>query len=119
MLEQLHQYSAWGMFALRFAVGIIFVVHAMPKLKNPVMVSQMLGMGGSFVGTVHGLLELLAGLALIANLYTQWASLLTGIIMVGAIYFKVVKWKTPFAAMDKTGWEFDLILLAASIAILL
>jgi len=25
----------------------------------------------------------------------------------------------PFAAMDKTGWEFDLILLFASIAILL
>ncbi len=39
--------------------------------------------------------------------------------MVGAIGMKMMKWGVPFGAMDKTGWEFDLILLAANIAIIL
>jgi len=31
---------------------------------------------------------------------------------------KMMKWGVPFAAMDKTGWEFDFILFFASLAIL-
>jgi len=38
--------------------------------------------------------------------------------MIGAIWMKVTKWHVPFSAMDKIGWEFDLILLAANIVIL-
>ena len=30
----------------------------------------------------------------------------------------MAKWGMPFAAMDKTGWEFDLILFAANIFLL-
>jgi len=53
------------------------------------------------------------------GVYTQLSALILAIVMVGAIGMKMMKLGVPFAAMDKTGWEFDLILLFASIAILL
>jgi uncharacterized membrane protein YphA (DoxX/SURF4 family) len=38
--------------------------------------------------------------------------------MLGALWHKMFKWKIPFLAADKTGWEFDFILLGAAIALL-
>ena len=38
--------------------------------------------------------------------------------MLGAIYFKIFKWKMPFTSQTSTGWEFDLVLLAAGLVIL-
>jgi uncharacterized membrane protein YphA (DoxX/SURF4 family) len=68
---------------------------------------------------ILGAVEFLSSLGLILGIYTQLAALLLTIVMIGAIYFKAMKWHVPFAAMDKTGWEFDFILLASNIAILL
>ena len=56
---------------------------------------------------------------LIFGIYTQVAALLLAIVMIGAIKMKAMRWHVPFIGMTNTGWEFDLILLAANIAILL
>lgn len=45
------------------------------------------------------------------------AATLLAIVMLGATYYKVFKWKMKFSMRTSTGWEFDLILLAANIAI--
>lgn len=118
MFEQLTQYNNMGLLVLRLAVAIIFIYHAMPKLKNAKGMAAMVGMPSGMVFML-GLVELVASIGLIIGLYTQLSALLLAIVMVGAIGMKMMKWGMPFAAMDKTGWEFDLILLAASIAILL
>lgn len=109
MFEQLLQYSDWGLYALRLAVAVIFIYHAVPKLKGK--------MGQTFV--FLGVVELVSGIGLILGVYVQLAALLLAVVMVGAIYMKIAKWNAPFSAHDKTGWEFDLILLAANLAILL
>ncbi|MDP3697400.1 MAG: DoxX family protein [Candidatus Taylorbacteria bacterium] len=109
MFEQLTQYNNIGFLILRLVVAAIFIYHAMPKLKNK--------MGSNFL--ILGVVEGAAAVALVLGFYTQLAALLLAIVMVGAIWMKIVKWHVPFSAMDKTGWEFDLILLAASITILL
>ncbi len=78
------------------------------------------GMGWSTNAIVAlGLIEFVSGLALILGIYTQLAALLLAIVMVGAWYMKATKWHMPFTAMDKTGWEYDMVLLAANLAILL
>lgn len=118
MLEQLTQYNNIGLFILRLAVAIIFIYHAWPKLKNAKVMAQMMGLPAGAVLAL-GLVELVASIGLIIGFYIQLSALLLAIVMVGAIKMKKMKWRVPFAAMDKTGWEFDLILLAASIAILL
>lgn len=118
MFEALLQYNALGLFILRLAVGIIFIYHALPKLKNAAGMAKGVGMPAPMIAMLGGI-ELLAGAGLIIGLLVQLAALLLSVIMLGAVYFKVSKWHTPFAAMDKTGWEFDLILLAANVALLL
>jgi uncharacterized membrane protein YphA (DoxX/SURF4 family) len=34
------------------------------------------------------------------------------------MYFKINKWNVPFVSTEKMGWEYDLVLLCAAIAIL-
>lgn len=118
MFAQLTQYNNIGLLVLRLAVAVIFIYHAMPKLKNAKGMAQMVGMPAGMIFML-GAVELLSSIGLVLGIYTQLAALILAIVMIGAIGMKTMKWGAPFAAMDKTGWEFDLILLAASIALLL
>jgi len=117
MFEQLTQYNDVGLLILRLAVAVIFIYHALPKLKNAKGMAQMVGMPAGMIFML-GAVELLSSLSLMLGFYTQLAALLLTIVMIGAIGMKTMKWSVSFAAIDKTGWEFDFILLAANIAIL-
>ncbi|MBI2056167.1 MAG: DoxX family protein [Candidatus Sungbacteria bacterium] len=117
MIFELSQFSDITFLILRLVIAVIFVYHALPKLTNAKGMSQMMGMPAGMI-FVLGLVESISSLGLIFGVYIQIAAFLLAMVMVGAIYFKMVKWHVPFAAMDKTGWEFDLILLAANIFIL-
>jgi len=120
LLIELTQFSDVGLYILRLAVGLIFIFHSVPKLKDAKGMAQMMGMAKAApMIMLLGLVESLSGFALVLGLYTQLAALLLGIVMIGAIIIKTTKWKVPFTAMDKTGWEFDFALLAANVAILL
>mgnify|MGYP001601926653 CR=1 FL=1 len=110
-LSYFSQFGDWGLWFLQFAVGVIFIYHGWPKLKN---MKKFFGIGGS----LHGLVEVLGGLALIFSVYVREAALVLAVIMLGAIYFKKFKWNLPFSSMNATGWEFDLVLLAANIFLL-
>lgn len=118
MFEALLQYGDLGLLLLRLAIAAIFIYHALPKLKNSKAMAQGIGMSSGMVMGL-GVVEFVSSLGLIFGIYTQLAALLLAFVMVGAIYFKTQKWHVPFFAMDKTGWEFDFILLAANIAVLL
>lgn len=110
--------ESYGLLVLRIFLGIIFVYHGVPKLRMPGAMGK--GMGWSSGSILFlGLVEFLSGLALILGFYSEIAALLVGIVMLGALFHKMFKWKIPFSAMDKMGWEFDLILLGAAVAILL
>ncbi len=92
---------------LRLAIGIVFLVHGFPKLKNM----------NSFMGFI-GICETLGGAALILGFLTQWAALGLAIIMVGAAYKKVFEWKVPFFTLEKMGWEYDFVLFAGNLALI-
>ena len=61
--------------------------------------------------------EPLGAIAVLSGFLMQPATLGLGIIMIGAITLKIKSWKTPFTAQDKTGWEFDFIILAVCVAL--
>ena len=111
MLENLYVYSDFGMWFLQFAIGVIFIYHGWPKMKSK---AGMFKIGG----LIHGLAEVIPGLALILGLYVREAGLVLVIIMLGAIYMKKFKWHTPFSSQNAMGWEYDLILLAANVYLL-
>ncbi len=110
--------ESYGLLVLRVFLGIIFIYHGIPKLKMPEAMAKGMGKSTGFV-VLLGLAELLAGLALALGFYAEIGALITGLIMLGALYYKIFAWKVSFFAMDKMGWEFDLMLLGASVAVLL
>ena len=118
MFDFLTQYYGLGSELLAWVLGIIFVVHGWPKLKNPAMVAGVWG-GSRIAGLVHGAVEVLAGIAVALNFYGDLGLVVMAIIMLGALFFKITKWRAPFAGKNTTGWEFDLILFAAAVALLL
>lgn len=118
MLDQFLQQSDLGLFVLRIAVGIVFLYHAFPKLKNAREMAKMMGAPAEAI-FILGLVELLGTLGLVSGFYLQGAALALGVVMAGAIGMKMIKWRIPFAAVDKTGWEFDFTLLAANVALIL
>lgn len=118
MFEQLTQYNDFGLLILRLSVAAVFIYHSTPKLKNAKGMAQMMGVSAGMI-FILGAVEFLSSIGLVLGIYTQLAALLLAIVMIGALYFKIAKWYVTFSATDKTGWEFDLILLAANVAILL
>lgn len=118
MFEQLIQYSDFGLLILRLAVAAVFLLHGWPKLKNAEAMAQGIGWPKEAV-MLLGAVESLSSLALIFGAWMQLAALLLCVVMLGALYYKINKWKIPFMSQNSTGWEFDLTLLAANIAILL
>lgn len=105
-----------GFLALRLAVAVIFVVHALPKLQKPAGMAAGMKWPTWKVQLV-GAAELLGGLAVATGFGLYIGAAVLALVMVGAMYYKIHVWKAPFTAMDKMGWEFDLILLAATLFI--
>lgn len=118
-LNSLTSYSDWGLLALRLAIGAVFVVHGKAKMgmwkmqPNGQMKAPMVSLM-----KLLSIAESLGGLALIIGVWTEAAALGLGIIMLGAIYFKMKVWKSPFTSQTATGWEFDLVLLAGNLVLL-
>jgi putative oxidoreductase len=108
MLDLLFTYGDAGILLLRLPIAIIFLVHGTKKLD---------GSMGNFMRFI-GVAETLGGLAILLGFLTQLAALGLAIIMIGALYKKIVEWKVPFTAMDKMGWEFDLMILGACAALM-
>lgn len=119
MLGFLDPFFGLGSWVLRIGLAAVFIYHGLPKLKMPSMVASIYG-APSFVGWLHGLLEVLGGLALLLGIFDRVAALVLAIIMLGALCFHLFKWKTPFAKKGiGPGWEFELILLGGLLTLLL
>ena len=106
----------YALLTLRVIVGLIFLVHGFPKLTKS---SKVMLFNNKQFTLGLGFFETFSGLFMLFGLLTQVAALILGLIMMGAIYNKIVKWNIPFTAYDKLGWEFDLILLASNVVLFL
>ena len=114
----LHQFGDWGLLALRVAVGAIFFVHGTQKWAMwKMQPSEQMPAGMLTLMKFLSIVEPLGALAVLGGFFTQLAAAGLGIIMIGAITLKKMMIKIPFSAQDKTGWEFDFIILAACIAL--
>jgi putative oxidoreductase len=104
----LMEFQSHGLLFLRACIGFIFLYHSTPKLQGK------MGLFMKFIGVC----ELIGGLAVIVGWLTQLAAMGLGIIMLGAIWKKKHEWHVPFASQEKTGWEFDLMILGGCVALI-
>ena len=114
----------WASLALRLVLGITFVVHGYPKLKDLKGTAGFLGgLGfkpGIFWALILGIAEFVGGLALLAGFATKVAGGALVISMTVATLLKIFKWKTPFTKPGgEAGWEWDLVLLGSLVALFL
>lgn len=114
MLNTFLQYSGSGLIILELTVAVVFVYHGWPKLRHSKQIAPGIGMTPELV-LILGLLEVASGVGIGLGVAVQASALVLSIVMVGAIYYKIKKWKVPFYAQDKTGWEYDLVLLSVLI----
>ncbi len=110
-------FGDWGLLFLRAVLAAILLNHGLPKLKNlKETASDFSNMGfrpGVFWGTLIALLEPVGGLALLfGSLTTPFAALFT------VEFLVIVIWKLSKNAAFVSGWEFDLLILSAVVALL-
>ena len=109
MIPILFIWNGVALFLARVFLGILFLVHGWPKIKDlKANGAQFDGMGfrpGIFWGTIVALLEFFGGIALILGFLTQPIALFIAIEMVVAALWRISK-NHPFVS----GYELDLTL---------
>ena len=103
-----------GLLFIRLGLAVVFIYHGWVKFQDiagTTVFFNQLGLAPFFVYLV-ALVEVFGGLAMLLGVLTEWAGLILAIDMVFAII--LVKFGIGFGG----GYEFDLMLLLAALAIL-
>ncbi len=110
---KLDKYTGLSLLLTRLVVVFVFLWHGVPKAFNPSMaMGKFASMGfPAFLGPVIGWLEVIGAVLLLVGLWSRWASLLLGaIIVVALVAVHIPKGVTA-------GLERDLLILAASLGL--
>lgn len=115
-LNALGAQADWAIFALRIAVGLIFIAHGAKKFKDFTESSQWFDRSGFKPGiawnTIAAFTQLLGGLCILVGFATRAAAGILVIEMIIATLFNL-KRKEPFFEVI----ELDILLLAALLAL--
>ena len=102
---------------LRLAIGGLFIIHGYPKLgaqqrKQGAEWMKSMGLPGGFI-LLGGVVEFFGGLAMLLGVFTSIIALLFAVWMVSTTWLAAGKMKKKFVG----GYELDIILLLASLAL--
>jgi putative oxidoreductase len=106
-----------GLVLLRLSVGIPFIVAGFSKVTNMSMTISGFSDAGlaPIIAILVSVIELVGGISLIVGIFTRYSSILLSIIMLYAVIF--VHGPAGYRLMNG-GYEYPLVLLFASLAIL-
>jgi uncharacterized membrane protein YphA (DoxX/SURF4 family) len=117
MIQLLLIWGDWGILFLRVVLGLIFIRHGLLKMKDLKATGESFaGMGfkpGRWWGTLIAILEVVGGLALFAGFFTQIIAAFFVIEFI--VILAAVKRKSGFVG----GYEFDLLILASVVLLVL
>ena len=114
MIQPLFVFGDIGIAFLRVMLGIVLIAHGWPKIKNIKGTAEWMGQvfkPGIFWAIVVSVLEFVGGIFLLAGFLTQLIAILV------AIQFIVIILKMKLKKGLVDGYELDLIILAAAIAL--
>ena len=107
-----NEITYWG---TRASIGAIFIVHSLKKF-DPSWQEWLASIGmPPEMQLPIALAELVGGIMLIAGVLTRITGAIFSVILLGAIFH--VRWENGFF-VSQGGWEWDLIMLAAVLAII-
>lgn len=101
-----------AVFLIRLALGLVFIFHGWGKLGNLAGTAEFFLSVGvpAFLATIVALVEFAGGIMMILGIWTRVVAWFFAIIMLGAILFAK-------ASKGFGGYEFELVLLLASLAV--
>lgn len=112
-----NRYAHLAPVLLRLALGVVYILHGIPKFQSPDGVAQFFGQMGIpapfFMVLLVGAIEVVGGALLMIGYGTRVAAALLALTMLGAIV--TVKFSMGFV----DGWEFEAVLLAAALSLVL
>jgi len=112
--------SGYFLLPLRLAVGIVFLVHGSQKLFGNLtgvgefFASVGIPLAGFFAVTV-GVVEFFGGIFVLTGLFTRWASLFIGIVMIVAILTVHTPFKVGFTGSGGSEFPFTLLMICVSL----
>jgi len=108
----LHDITHWG---IRAAMGTIFIIHSLKKF-DPNFQEWLITIGvPPELQLPIALAEFIGGVLLVVGVLTRVAASIFAVILLGAIFH--IRWENGFFISDG-GWEWDLIMLAAVLTII-
>ena len=108
----LHDITHWG---IRASIGAIFIVHSIKKF-DPSWQEWLISIGlPPEMQMPIALAEFLGGIFLIVGIFTRISGAIFSVILLGAIFH--IRWENGFF-VSQGGWEWDLIMLAAVLSII-
>ena len=109
--NMLHNITHWGISA---SIGAIFVVHSLKKF-DPAWQEWLISIGlPAELQLPIALTEFIGGIFLITGVLTRITSAVFSVILLGAIFH--IRWENGFF-VSQGGWEWDLVMLAATLSI--
>jgi uncharacterized membrane protein YphA (DoxX/SURF4 family) len=98
LFDLLRFYTPYLALILRLVVGVTFVMHGYPKLKNPQATLKWTGnLGVPAAATIAAIvLEFFGGIALILGFLVQIVAFFIILEMIGTIALKKTKMKSPY-----------------------
>ncbi len=110
------EYADWSLLLLRVVVALEFGASGFNHLKRPKERAESLCMSVGFT-VFLGAAEMAGAIAVAAGFLAQWAALGLILVMLGAIYMKVAKWKAGFWGEGSMGWHYEALLIAMNLVI--
>ena len=108
----LHDITHWGISA---SIGITFIVHSLKKF-DPSWQEWLISIGiPPEMQLPIALAEFIGGILLVVGVLTRITGGVFAVILLGAIFH--IRWENGFF-VSKGGWEWDLVMLAAVLAII-
>jgi len=108
----LHDITHWGISA---SIGVIFIVHSLKKF-DPSWQEWLVSIGiPPEMQLPIALAEFIGGILLVVGVLTRVTGAIFAAILLGAIFH--IRWENGFF-VSKGGWEWDLVMLAAVLAII-
>lgn len=108
----LHDITHWG---IRASIGAIFIIHSLKKF-DPSWQEWLMSIGmPPEMQLPIALAEFIGGILLIIGALTRVTGSVFAVILLGAIFH--IRWENGFF-VSQGGWEWDLVMLAAVLAII-
>jgi putative oxidoreductase len=109
-------YAGWSLLLLRLMLALVFGASGYNHLMHTKERAASIGMSVPFT-VFLGAAECAGALGLAVGIMAPWAALGLTFLMLGAIYKKVVQWKTGFWGEKSMGWHYEVLLITMNLVI--